>query len=276
VIQGGADKVLIALWNPTLVKRREIVSFYTSRHDVVVEGVDKFQVSPDVARRSSDAVDQLDVSRLFVVSFVAEADPLSVRTYLLKYGNGSRDSLASVTVHDGGVESTRDWTNELPPVFVRHRASDEESFSIASQRLKVTFDPKGDVTSVTLGQETVNVRLKYVLYGTRSSGEASGAYLFLPDGPAKDYVVRDPAPVVRVEGPLFSQVVVDAPLSRRVVTVSNSDGVDGFGFDVSNYVDIRSERDRELAMRFDSEVASNSGFYTDSNGYQVRFDGKMF
>lgn len=46
----------------------------------------------------------------------------------------------------------------------------------------------------------------------------------------------------------------------------------GRSLEISNLVDIRSEVNRELAMRLVTDVASGNRFYTDLNGFQVGSD----
>lgn len=43
----------------------------------------------------------------------------------------------------------------------------------------------------------------------------------------------------------------------------------GRSLEISNLVDIRSESNRELAMRLVSDVANGNRFYSDLNGFQV-------
>ena len=60
-------------------------------------------------------------------------------------------------------------------------------------------------------------------YGTRSRGDKSGAYLFLPDGEAK--VMPIEKPYVRIiEGKLLSFVEVHLPFVKHVVTLKSSPG----------------------------------------------------
>ena len=48
-------------------------------------------------------------------------------------------------------------------------------------------------------------------------------------------------------------------------------GIEGQSVEVSNVVDIRKERNHEIAMRISSSINSQNRFYTDLNGYQVIF-----
>uniref|UniRef100_A0A8D0KRJ7 mannosyl-oligosaccharide 1,3-1,6-alpha-mannosidase n=1 Tax=Strix occidentalis caurina TaxID=311401 RepID=A0A8D0KRJ7_STROC len=68
------------------------------------------------------------------------------------------------------------------------------------------------------------VSCEFLVYGTRTSKDKSGAYLFLPDGEAKPYAPKDP-PVVRVtEGPLFSEVTSYYQHVQTVVRLYNVPG----------------------------------------------------
>ena len=60
-------------------------------------------------------------------------------------------------------------------------------------------------------------------YGTRRSGDKSGAYLFLPDGPAKPIPVE--GPLVRiVEGKIISYIEVVLAFAIHTVTLKSSPG----------------------------------------------------
>ena len=66
--------------------------------------------------------------------------------------------------------------------------------------------------------------LQFVRYGTRRSGDKSGAYLFLPDGPAKPIPVE--GPLVRiVEGKIISYIEVVLAFAIHTVTLKSSPGM---------------------------------------------------
>uniref|UniRef100_UPI00358E0F9A alpha-mannosidase 2x n=2 Tax=Myxine glutinosa TaxID=7769 RepID=UPI00358E0F9A len=116
----------------------------------------------------------------------------------------------------------------------------------------------------------MNLRIDFAWYGTRSSRDKSGAYLFLPDGEPKPYVI-DKAPVIRVtEGPLFSEVKTLLPHVTHSVRVYNLPGVEGLSLEISNIVDIRKEHNRELVMRTTSDLDNKGIFFTDLNGFQMQ------
>ncbi|XP_064336664.1 alpha-mannosidase 2x isoform X3 [Camelus dromedarius] len=119
-------------------------------------------------------------------------------------------------------------------------------------------------------EQEQRVDMEFLIYGTRTSKDKSGAYLFLPDGEAKPYVPKDP-PVLRVtEGPFFSEVVAYYEHVHQVVRLYNLPGVEGLSLDVSLLVDIRDYVNKELALRIQTYIHSQGTFFTDLNGFQVQ------
>uniref|UniRef100_A0A8D1BXJ5 Alpha-mannosidase n=1 Tax=Sus scrofa TaxID=9823 RepID=A0A8D1BXJ5_PIG len=114
------------------------------------------------------------------------------------------------------------------------------------------------------------VDTEFLIYGTRTSKDKSGAYLFLPDGEAKPYVPKDP-PVLRItEGPFFSEVVAHYEHVHQIVRLYNLPGVEGLSLDMSFLVDIRDYINKELALRIHTDINSQATFFTDLNGFQVQ------
>ena len=145
-----------------------------------------------------------------------------------------------------------------------------EGFKLRNGYVSAKFDPNGQLLSVTTLDDNVETkaRLEFVSYGTRKSGDKSGAYLFLPDGKAK--VMSIGAPKVKiVEGKLLSYVEVFLPFCKHRVTLKSSPGVDGTGLHINNDIDVRQMKNTEVAMRITSDLASGDEFYTDLNGFQT-------
>uniref|UniRef100_A0AAQ5XI56 Alpha-mannosidase n=1 Tax=Amphiprion ocellaris TaxID=80972 RepID=A0AAQ5XI56_AMPOC len=113
------------------------------------------------------------------------------------------------------------------------------------------------------------LQVQFLWYGTRTgtNQEKSGAYLFLPgeDGP------QVKSPLVRVSrGPIFSDITSCFQHFTHTVRLFHLDGHAGKSLEISNMVDIRSEVNRELVMRFVSDVANGNRFYSDLNGFQMQ------
>merc|ERR1712130_187013 len=82
-------------------------------------------------------------------------------------------------------------------------------FSLSNTYITADFDHNGMLQAVTTKDDNVKTqaKLEFWEYGTRTRGDKSGAYLFLPDGPGKPKKLLNP--LVRVvEGKLRSSVTV--------------------------------------------------------------------
>ncbi|NXV73003.1 MA2A2 mannosidase, partial [Atlantisia rogersi] len=148
-----------------------------------------------------------------------------------------------------------------------------EDFCLENQHLRACFSGQsGLLQSIRRAGDEREQRVssEFLVYGTRTSKDKSGAYLFLPDGEAKPYAPKDP-PVVRVtEGPLFSEVASYYQHVQTVVRLYNVPGVEGLSLDVSCLVDIRDHVNKELALRFSTDIESDDTFFTDLNGFQIQ------
>lgn len=135
----------------------------------------------------------------------------------------------------------------------------------------LAFSEFGMLKSMQLapGSAPVPVHLKFLKYGTRPHGDKSGAYLFLPNGPATPIVGNTPVVLVS-EGKLESSVSVGLP------HVIHQTILRGDAPEIRNLVDIGLVDNIEVVMRMQTHIDSGSTFYTDLNGLQVikrqRFD----
>uniref|UniRef100_A0A674DTE8 mannosyl-oligosaccharide 1,3-1,6-alpha-mannosidase n=1 Tax=Salmo trutta TaxID=8032 RepID=A0A674DTE8_SALTR len=165
----------------------------------------------------------------------------------------------------------------VDPLPLRSQTADPQPFYIATQSLTLGFsgttgllEVRGESIRRKDDPQELKVQIQFVTYGTRSSKDKSGAYLFLPDGKAKPYSQKEP-PVVRVvEGPLFSEVVSLYQHFQQTICIHNVPGVDGLSLDVTTMVDIREQSNKELAMRLVTDIQSDDTFYTDLNGFQMQ------
>jgi alpha-mannosidase II len=120
--------------------------------------------------------------------------------------------------------------------------------------------------------ETIVSKIKLAKYGTTQAREKSGAYLFLPDGPAID-VDSGLRSWVRVEtGPLRTRVCVNMTLVMHCVeilpTINKAKGFKIPYVNVWNVVDLRKSHNYELIMLVQTKIDSGDTLYTDLNGFQ--------
>lgn len=111
--------------------------------------------------------------------------------------------------------------------FLQARPFDEpevyekgEEFTLANGYVRATFSADGFLQEVETVDDKVKtpVRLEMISYGTARTGDKSGAYLFMPNGPAEVLKPVKP-PIVRVvEGKILSYVEVFTPWMRHQVS----------------------------------------------------------
>ena len=157
--------------------------------------------------------------------------------------------------------------NSVTPFSVDIKAQ-LEPFTLGNMYLKASFDPNGLLTSII--QENVretSVAVQFVHYGTRKGQTMSGAYLFLPDGPARVLEPEADSHVRFIDGPIRSQVVVHMPYVEHQVTLHRSP--DGVALEIDNLVNIGGQNNFEVAMRLVTNLNTDSAFYSDLNGLQV-------
>ncbi len=100
-----------------------------------------------------------------------------------------------------------------------------EAFSLQNGYVRAEFSADGLLQTVTTIDDKIktDVKLSFVSYGTKSRGDKSGAYLFLPDGEATPMVPE--RPYVRViEGKVLSFVEVFTPWLVHSITLRSSPG----------------------------------------------------
>ena len=135
-----------------------------------------------------------------------------------------------------------------------------------SQRTGLLFD-------IVSGTKKAKLNIKLVKYGTTSAREKSGAYLFLPDGPAID-VDHNLLQWVRVEdsGSKRHRVCVNMTLILHCVefypSISSARDMKYPMMSVWNMVDLRESHNYELAVLFKSDINNEDVFHTDLNGFQ--------
>ncbi|KAL2300890.1 hypothetical protein Nmel_013784 [Mimus melanotis] len=228
-------------------------------------------LAPLTPSHSPDVGGWLRFPRCLQVAVLARLPALGLRVLQLhKSLDGHATPRASTRLYLHG----RDVPVRKPeavPLHVFPAAADD--FCLENQHLQACFLGRtGLLQSLRqAGEQQVHrVSSEFLVYGTRTSKDKSGAYLFLPDGEAKPYTPRDP-PVVRVmEGPLFSEVSSSYQHVQTVVRLYNVPGVEGLSLDVSCLVDIRDHINKELALRFSTDIESDDTFFTDLNGFQIQ------
>ncbi|KAI3416127.1 hypothetical protein GPALN_005676 [Globodera pallida] len=220
----------------------------------------------------------------FELCFVAELPPFSMVRYRL---TESEHSAHKVTIRQSRNAAFESLVFELDRV-----GPDAKTVSIQNAHLHASFDASSGLLKSI--RQTPNaeiaVELSFVHYGARThdptrkdlGGDSrSGAYLFLPDGPAKPLAVEENTFLV-VSGPIRQYVYVKGPVDvgiRHQIVLD----VDAQHLAILNHVNLATESgtDRgnrlqngrvtnfELAMRLRVLSMRQDNFFTDLNGFQM-------
>ncbi|XP_020761455.2 alpha-mannosidase 2x isoform X1 [Odocoileus virginianus] len=269
VIQLESSPRYVVLFNPLEQERLSVVSLLVSSPRVRVLSEEGQPLAVQLSAHWSSATDM--VPDVYQVSLPVRLPALGLGILQLQQGlDGPRTLPSSVRIYLHGRPLSVNRNEAFPLRVIDSGTSD---FALSNRYMQVWFSGlTGLLKSVQRVDEEQEQRvdMEFLVYGTRSSKDKSGAYLFLPDGEAKPYVPRDP-PVLRVtEGPFFSEVVACYEHVHQVVRLYNLPGVEGLSLDVSSLVDIRDYVNKELALRIRTDIDSQGAFFTDLNGFQVQ------
>lgn len=205
-------------------------------------------------------------SEIYMVSFVADVPALGSTTYLLKSDSKGSNQYGEVTFYNIEIDST---SNQAPFTV---KTGGESDFTIENAYLLAEFKGStGLLQSVVTKEDKKKQKaeVEFVSYGVGHSKEKSGAYLFLPDGPAQTITYVTP-PIRVTRGPIVSEVVVFHRYTEHHVKIYNSPGTDGAMVDIYNLVDITSTNNYEMAMRVNTDIQNKDReFFVDLNGFQM-------
>uniref|UniRef100_A0A3B3WCX9 Glycosyl hydrolase family 38 C-terminal domain-containing protein n=1 Tax=Poecilia mexicana TaxID=48701 RepID=A0A3B3WCX9_9TELE len=269
---GDEPRSLIVL-NPTEQLRTSVITLVVDSPDARV--VDAASGRPMAVQVSAVWVDSsLTFSApILQLSFTAELPPLSLTVYHVIKAPAGSASRARYVVHRHGDPPT--VHSEHFQVSRLQGAEADLSLSLSNKHLKIWSSPEtGLLQKLQLQSGRVRqVQVRFLWYGTRTSGDRSGAYLFLPGGEGPQAYSSSEPPLIRVtRGPIFSDITSCFPHFTHTVRLYHLDGIRhaGKSLEISNMVDIRSETNKELVMRLVTDVASGNRFYTDLNGLVSR------
>uniref|UniRef100_A0A8C3NBY2 Alpha-mannosidase n=1 Tax=Geospiza parvula TaxID=87175 RepID=A0A8C3NBY2_GEOPR len=269
VVKLGTSPRFLVAFNPLEQERLSVVPVLVDSPHVRVLSEEGQPLPSQISAVWNSATEA--VPNVYQVSVLARLPALGLRVLQLHKaldGHATPRSSTRLYLHGRDVPVHKP---EALPLHVFPAAADD--FCLENQHLQACFLGRtGLLQSLRPAGEEQGHRVssEFLVYGTRTSKDKSGAYLFLPDGEAKPYAPKDP-PVVRVmEGPLFSEVASYYQHVQTVVRLYNVPGVEGLSLDVSCLVDIRDHINKELALRFSTDIESDDTFFTDLNGFQIQ------
>ncbi|XP_077174306.1 alpha-mannosidase 2x isoform X3 [Paroedura picta] len=269
VIKLDAAPRFVIVFNPLEQERLSVVFLLVNTPRVRVASEEGQPLAVQLSACWTSATDM--APEVYQVSVMIRLQPLGLTVLQVSKSFDSHNTLRSsvrLFLHGRDLPVHK---HEAFPVRIIPAAT--EDFCLENRQMQACFSgTSGLLKSVHRVGEEQERRLQshFLIYGTRSTKDKSGAYLFLPDGEAKPYIPKD-SPVVRVtEGPFFSEVAVYYQNIQTVVRLYNVPGVEGLSLEVSCLVDIRDQVNKELALRFSTDIESKGAFFTDLNGFQIQ------
>lgn len=265
----------VVIYNSHARHRSEVVTVRVSESNIKVykinnvEGDEEEEVVPSQLSPVFDDQGQV-INNEFQFSFLAQVKGLALQSYFLKplrpeEGENPDNDVAHIRIHNSAKHPF-----QVAPFAEAEVYEVGESFQLQNGYVRCDFSSDGFLQTLTTIDDKIktDMKLEFVTYGTRSTGDKSGAYLFLPDGKAKPLVPE--RPYVRIiEGKVLSYVEVITPWFKHTVTLRSSPGADGTGILINNEVDVRRMNNQELAMRISTDLKTGDTFFTDLNGFQM-------
>ncbi|XAR51807.1 Alpha-mannosidase [Bertholletia excelsa] len=264
--EGTAQSIVI--FNPLEQTRDEVVMVVVDRLDVTVLDSNwtcvKSQVSPEM---------QHDKSKIFTgrhrLHWKASVPPLGLQVYYVANGfvGCEKAKPAKVRIF------TKDKNFHCPSPYACSKIEDE-TVAIRNRHQTLTFNVNlGLLQKISHSDGSTNsVAEEIAMYSS-----TGGAYLFKPNGEAEPIIQADGQLVVS-EGPLMQEVYSNPktawnknPISHstRIYNVDNA--LQEFVIEKEYHVELLGGdfNDRELVVRYKTDVDNKRIFYSDLNGFQM-------
>lgn len=198
--------------------------------------------------------------------FMATVPPLGLTVYKINAKENKKESTgttyAKITIFTDTpftVANLEEYPEEIE--FAEHR---EVSLKLDETSPSASFNKFGQLKSLSSDGTTFPVHLEFLKYGTRTAnGQKSGAYIFLPDGPATSLQTGKPT-VLLSKGDLQQDLTAGLPFAVHENILRS-----GESLEIRNHVDIGNTINTEIIMRLSTNIKSNKTFFTDLNGMQM-------
>ncbi|CAO1425424.1 unnamed protein product [Diamesa serratosioi] len=264
----------VVLHNSLPYTRNELVEFHIAKPFVTVtdseDNVVNAQVTPVWLWHKSPliAMQPQASTTKYRLLFNANVPPLGLSVYKINAKKNADESMGTkfskITILTD-VPYTGATLKEYPEK-IEFSEPRETSLRLDENSPGASFSKYGMLKSMTIDSNSANfpVHLEFLKYGVRSAqGQKSGAYLFLPDGPATALPIGNPIVLVS-EGPLETSITSGLPFALHESILRTGDSME-----IRNYVDISDMGNTEIIMRMSTNIKSEHTFYTDLNGLQM-------
>ncbi|GLU02006.1 hypothetical protein SLE2022_192790 [Rubroshorea leprosula] len=265
--EGTAQSVV--LFNPLEQMREEVVMVIVNRTDVTVLDSNwtcvQSQVSPEV---------QHDKSKIFTgrhrIHWKASVPAMGLQTYYIAHGFVGCEKAKPVKLKFFSNSSSI----PCPTPYACSKLEGDVA-EIRNQHQILTFSLKhGLLQKISHKSGLENTVGEEI--GMYSTSE-SGAYLFKPSGEAQP-IIESSGHIVISEGPLMQEVYSypgtaweETPISHSTRIYNGGNTIQEFVIEKEYHVELIGQNfnDRELIVRFKTDIDNSRIFYSDLNGFQM-------
>eukprot|EP00039_Didymoeca_costata_P010793 m.146168 g.146168 ORF g.146168 m.146168 type:complete len:1199 (+) comp14965_c0_seq2:71-3667(+) len=260
-----ASPKAIVVHNPLSHVRDQTISIIVSDHSVKITGPDGSMVPSQANPVWLDGVLSQDS---YEVWFTVTVPALGLATYHVERAQDS----AFAPVHKHAEIFSANGQYSLPSVFKQNDINHAD-IQLESGKNTMTFDgSSGLLKTIRNEHGSTKVSIQFMVYRTgrgRDRHSPSGAYLFMPEGPAMPLRSRRHTYHI-VKGPVMHQVFVDLGSIKHTVRLFPTSRLQQMAISIENIVDARGHDNEELTMRILTDVDNRKVFFTDLNGFQMR------
>ena len=262
------EGVRLVLVNPTGQLRSEFMELMVTSVDIEIKNSKRknvpFQITPIFSSSSEVSTSP------FEIVFPVEITAFGVETFIISKIHRSPNSFWSkITIYNTDeiiVPPDLKFEQERP----RRAGGQFAYFNIENSHLSAEFTSSTGFLHKILDKKS-NISARMILQFKHYISRGSGAYIFFPNGPAKDVLQR--TPIVRVlEGPYMTEVQTVYYNLFHKVRLYHHLGLQGKSLHLSNALDMQAlnMRDKEVIMRFSTNLNNKPGsLFTDQNGFQI-------
>lgn len=275
-IDGPDEPSRVVIFNSHARRRSEVVTIKISIPNIrvykihTIDGDDEEEMIPCQLTPVFDDQGEI-VNNEYHLSFLAQVKGMALETYFiqqlrLEEGTNTDMDVAHIVLFNCHKEPY-----QVAPFDNLEVYETAMEFVLQNGYVQAKFNENGMMKSITTLDDKItnDIQIEFLTYGTRSRGDRSGAYLFLPDGPAKPFSIGKTPYMRIIQGKILSFAEIHGKEIKHKVILNTSPGVDGTGIHITNDVDMKTMNNQELIMRFNSDLKSEDTFFTDLNGYQM-------
>jgi alpha-mannosidase II len=252
---------ILAVHNSLDRSRSQIVRIVTTTPDIQIMESDgeviECQVSPFWEQNSISTTK-------YSVYMRVKVPPLGIQTYFIRHGTPDKDRIISTVERDDVAQET-----QIGPFTIQRAGS---PISIENDLLTAKINEQGHLDSIQLksSKKTMQLSQSYLAYSSRRSG----AYIFLPDGPAAP-ITSNKGSIYVTKGKLVQQIRVDyGPLIAHTITLyQEAEESAKPMLEIIHHVDIKAQginyQNKEIITRFTTPIENNRIYYTDLNALNM-------